>query len=224
LKDPIQKPIEEVLASFSTFCNKCSCYLVNEKRQLYVLPVIQVQAENRKVILELPGGRTKPLDIDLNWQATLRVCESIAKMTVVNMVIEEQGLCVKFNPEVMVSTPRSFIRMEANSRSPVYLRFQSSKFSMEGTLTDFGVGGVGLRLESDPELSEEDFVYKVKFTVKGTRFYIATARVAHVEKCENEWHLGLAFDQVSEITKQGLSEMVQSLQQRKLDYLVSIDG
>jgi len=224
LKDPVQKPIEEILSAFSAFCEKCSCFLSNENRQVYVLPVIQVKPENRTVLLELPGGRTKPLDVSLTWQATLRVRESVGKMNVESISIREKGLLVKFCSEVMVSTPRSYIRMAADSRSPVFMSFESSKFSMEGVLTDFGVGGAGLRLESNPELVEEEIVYKIKFTIRGSKFFVATARVAHVANYENEWHLGLAFDQISESAQQGLKEAIQELKERKLGYLVSVDG
>ncbi len=224
MKEAVEKPIGDVLKSFSVLCDRCKCFLTNDKRQLYVLSVVKVDTDKKLIWLKKPGGRNRALNLEQKWSATLRVAESVAKMDVESIVSNGNQLIVKLDSNVQVTSLRSHIRMQAKSRSPVYMSFESSRFSMEGVLTDFGMGGAGLSLDADPELSEGDIVYRVKFVINGIKFFIATARVAHLECLEHEWHVGLAFDHISQQTKIGLTETIHSMKERKMNYLISVEG
>jgi hypothetical protein len=224
LKDPILKKTNEVLAHFQSTCLKCQGVLINQNRQMYVLPVKQVNPEDGEVILEAPGGRSRPMNPDDHWQATLRMDGSVAKMNVKAIELSEGEITMRMQPEVMVLQPRSTVRFPTASRSPVFVNFTGPEFSMEGQLTDFCLGGAGITLDSDPGVQEGDYVSKVKFYLRGVRFFMVTARVAHVEMRQKKWYLGLAFDEIPESTLRDIEEIVRTFKERKLDYMVSIEG
>ena len=224
MKDPVRRHTKEILSKFKSTCQHCQCFLINKQRQMYVLHVKAVFPEKGLVRLQTPGGRNRPLDLNSDWKATLRFHDDIAKLEVDELIQDGEEILAKLRPDVIVFTPRSTVRLKTESRSPVYANFEASKFAMEGELLDLSLGGAQLSLDLDPDLEEGDFIYKFKFYLRGIRIFMPTARVAHLEKTQFRWNVGLAFDHISDTLSLDLQAIIDSNKEKKLNYLISVDG
>jgi len=222
--DSVRKQTEDLLSKFKSGCDRCECFLINEERVMYVLKVHKVSPRDGQVELIAPGGRNRPIDPEAKWHATLKMEGDVARLEVEEMQVADGKVRVRLQPDVIVFHPRSTVRMNAESRSPVFVNFETANFALEGEMLDFSLGGARLFLVSDPELKQGEFVYKVKFYLKGRRYYLATARVAHVEQCRGNWTLGLAFDDVPDVIEDDLKGIIDELNEKKMDYFISVDG
>ena len=195
-----------VLASLKSDPHFLSCYLSNSDKQLYMLTVKQIDPENLRIDLKPPEGRVNPIDPNHNWDLSFRDRNGAYRATIRTMTVEDSVVCINLQSYLQFLARRKSIRLPANSRNPITIRFTHQGKPLEGVLADFSLQGVGVFVPSGCELAIDEIISDGSFSIRNHAVSFSSARIANTAFSGNRLRVGLHFgvlsaDQAETITE-----------------------
>jgi c-di-GMP-binding flagellar brake protein YcgR len=176
------------------------CFVLNERRQLYVLEVVRWEPETCTVVATKPKGRQGKPDSADRWQVTVRTFEGAFAFEVTNIKENGQELNLVLDKACHFAARRSKVRLQAESRNPVTVVFrltpEGPKQSAE--LIDFSREGLGLDWSSGPRIEKGTMLYAGQFRVCSEEVSFDRAEVIHAQDTgEDCQRIGVRFTRVT---------------------------
>lgn len=176
------------------------CFVLNAKRQLYVLDVVRWEPEHCQVVTALPNGRQSTPDPEDTWQVTVRTYEGAFAFEVTAINLQTDALTLKLAPQCTFAARRSKVRLQTESRNPVRVHFKLAEDQdpVSAELIDFIREGLGLDWSQNPKLEMGASIYQGQFRVCSEDVHFDRAEIVHAHDTQDgNQRIGIRFTRLT---------------------------
>lgn len=187
----------EVLSAFQANRRIKTCFLADTAKRLYTLEVIQIQPDNLTIELKAPQGRSSPIDPNQRWTLTIRDQKGAYRAVSTKMLVRPSSLFLVLEDRILFMARRKNIRLTAESRNPIDIRFLHQDRRQRGFLVDFNAEGIGIHVPERIAFAVDDLLADGSFELRSHHVSFDSARIVHIAHLENGMRLGLELKQLS---------------------------